>query len=60
MISVVNKTWDDSYFPEQKVYSVNEFLEETLQFKAANSTEMVFDGIILLNFSMKEDLTFLF
>ena len=56
MISVVTKTWVKSYFPEKKVYSVNEFFEENLQVKAANSTEMVFDGIILLNFSLREDL----
>ena len=38
------------------MYAVNEFVKENLQFKAANSIEMVFDGIILLNFALKEDL----
>ena len=38
------------------MHSVNEFVEENLQFKAANSNDMVFDGIILMNFALKEDL----
>ena len=54
MISLVDKDWVEEHFPEKKIYSVDEFLEnECLHVQAANSTEITYDGVILLKFSLK-------
>ena len=54
MISLVDKDWVEEHFPEKKIYYVDEFLEnECLHVQAANSTEITYDGVILLKFSLK-------
>ena len=56
MISVVDKTWVNSNFPGKKVYSIDEILDENTQFHAANSTEIEINGVILLYFTLKDNL----
>ena len=55
MISLVDRRWVKNNFPEAIVHSVADFLEEAeeLQVRAANSTEIEFDGVILLDFGIE-------
>ena len=53
MISMVDREWVRKNFPNKKIYSVSEFLEEDLCVRAANSTEIAYDGVILMNFSLE-------
>ena len=55
MVSLVDREWVKEQFPEEKVYSVSEFLERDLHVRAANSTKIECDGVILLPFSLKGD-----
>ena len=53
MISLVDRRWVQENFPEENIYSVSEFLEDSeLRVQAANSTIIKFDGVILLKFSI--------
>ena len=53
MISLVDRRWLKKNFPDKKIISVDEFLgNEELHVRAANSTEIEFDGVVLLNFSL--------
>ena len=54
MVSMVDRRWLDKHFPGQKIYSVEEFLGSKLHLHAANSTTIKFDGVVILNFSLKE------
>ena len=55
MISLVDRKWVKDNFPGAIVHSVADFLEEAeeLQVRAANSTEIEFDGVILLDFGIE-------
>ncbi|MCH2405578.1 MAG: hypothetical protein MK200_05230 [Nitrosopumilus sp.] len=56
MISLVDLNWVKKYFPEKKLYPVEDFLQnEILQIRAANSTEISFMGILLFDFTLKAD-----
>ena len=56
MISLVDAEWVKSYFPNKKLHSVSEFLgDQVLQIHAANSTEIPFKGVLLFNFTVKND-----
>ena len=49
MVTLVDRRWIKENFPEAKVYSVGEFLEDKeLNLKAANSTQIRFDGVAIL------------
>ena len=52
MVSLVGRKWVKENFPQKKIYSVREFLEEKEELKvtAANSSEVEIDGVILLHF----------
>ena len=53
MISLVDRGWVQENFPEEKIYSVSEFLEDSeLRVQAANATTIKFDGVMLLKFSV--------
>ena len=57
MITLVDAKWVQKYFPEKKLHSIMDFLQdETLQVRAANSTEISFEGVLLFDFSLKDDL----
>ena len=53
MVSLVGRKWLQQKFPGIKVYSVSEFLEEKLSVRAANSTVVEYDGVVLFNFNLK-------
>ena len=54
MISLVDAKWVSQHFPQKKMHAVNNFLKtDNLKVKAANSTEIPFKGVILLEFSLK-------
>ena len=52
MISMVDRKWVRKHFPNATIYSVSEFLERELYVKAANSTAIRFDGVLLIEFSL--------
>ena len=56
MVSLAGRKWVRDNFPQKYIYSVSEFLEEReeLRVTAANSTEVLIDGVILLKFSLGE------
>ena len=59
MISLMDIKWVKKYFPDKKMYPIKDFLEnQTLQIQAANSTEITFEGVMLFNFSFKDNKTF--
>ena len=54
MISLVDRGWLDRHFPDKTIYSVAEFLgEEELKVCAVNSSEIEFDGVALMDFTLK-------
>ena len=56
MISLVGRKWVQENFPDKKIHSIREFLEENEELKvtAANSSDIKIDGVVLLYFSMGE------
>ena len=53
MVSLVDRKWVEKNFPDKEIYAVNDFLENrSLNVQAANSSEIKFDGVVLLNFSL--------
>ena len=56
MISLVDTKWVKKYFPNKELHSVQDFLEnEVLQIRAANSTVITFEGVLLFEFSLRND-----
>ena len=57
MITLVDSTWVKQNFPVKKIYYIKEFLHnEVLQVRAANSTEINFDGVLLFDFKLNDNL----
>ena len=54
MVSMVDRRWVNEHFPEQKIHSVEEFLGSDLHLQAANSSTIKFDGVVVMEFSLKE------
>ena len=52
MVSLVDRRWVALNFPHAKILSVSDFLDEKLEVKAANSTSMEIDGVVVLDFSL--------
>jgi hypothetical protein len=53
MVTLVGRCWLRKHFPELHIFSVAEFLEEKeLTLQAANSTQIKFDGVALLDFQL--------
>ena len=55
MVSLVDRKWLALNFPHAEILSVADFLEEKLEVKAANSTSIDLDGVVVLDFSLGED-----
>ena len=58
MICLVDRRWVDKHFPGKRIQSVSEFLEregvKDLKLRAANATEIKLDGVVVVEFSLKE------
>ena len=58
MICLVDRKWVDKHFPGKAIDTVSEFLEregvKDLKLKAANTTEIKLDGVVVVQFSLKE------
>ena len=52
MVSLVGRNWVEEHFPDEKIYSVSEFFDDNLTVRAANATEVKYDGVVLLDFSL--------
>ena len=53
MVTLVGRRWLRENFPDLQIFSVAEFLEEKeLTLQAANSTQIKFDGVALLDFQL--------
>ena len=52
MVSLVDRKWLLKNYPEAGVQSIAEFLGEKLEVKAANSTPIELDGVVILDFSL--------
>ena len=57
MISLLNLAWVKANFPEAIIQPISEFLDEKgeVRFIAANKTELVMVGCVVLNFSIGEN-----
>ena len=55
MVSLIDRKWLALNFPHSEILSVSDFLEEKLEVKAANSTPIDLDGVVVLDFSLGED-----
>ena len=56
MVSLVDTEWIKKHFPGKKLHSIEEFLQnQTLQIRAANSSEISFEGVLLFDFSLQCD-----
>ena len=58
MICLVDRRWVNKHFPGKRIQSVSEFLEregvKDLKLRAANATEIKLDGVVVVEFSIKE------
>ena len=55
MVSLVDRDWVAENAPGSTILPVTDFLDgEELKLSAANSTEIMFDGVILVNFGLEE------
>ena len=52
MVCLCDRDWLAENFPEAEVQSVSDFLEEDLEVRAANSTAIQLDGVVVLEFSL--------
>ena len=55
MISMIDREWLKENFPEKPVIDVSEFMGKKLSVRAANATEIKFDGVVLLKFTLADD-----
>ncbi len=54
MVSIVDRPWAKKRFPDKLILPVSMFVDEQLRLTAANSTEIKFDGVLLLDFGLEE------
>ena len=54
MVSLVDRNWVAVNFPHAEIQSVSDFLDEKLEVRAANSTSVEIDGVVVLDFSLGE------
>ena len=54
MVSIVDRSWVKKRFPKKLILPVSMFLDEQLRLRAANSSEIKFDGVLLLDFGLEE------
>ena len=56
MISLVDTKWVGKHVPDKMLHSFDDFLQnEELQIRAANSSEISFDGVMLFHFCLRDD-----
>ena len=55
MVTLVDRAWAKRYCPSDEILPVSAFLDEKLQLRAANSSEIRFDGVLLLDFGLEKD-----
>ena len=55
MVTLVDRAWAKRYCPLDEILPVSAFLDEKLQLRAANSSEIRFDGVLLLDFGLEKD-----
>ena len=53
MVSVIKKYWLKSNFPNEKIFSGDEFLGTPLDLKTVNNTKLNIEGVAVLDFSLK-------
>ena len=53
MVSVINKHWLKSNFPNEKIFLSEEFLGTPLNLKTSNNTKLNIEGVAVLDFSLK-------
>ena len=54
MISMVDRWWVRKHFPNETIYPASNFVDQELNVQAANATNIDFDGVILLDFSLSD------
>ena len=54
MVTLVDRRWVRRYFPDAELLPVSMFLNQELSLKAANSSEIKFDGVLLLDFGLEK------
>ena len=55
MVSLVDREWVEKNVPGSEILPVADFLDgEDLKLSAANSTQILFDGVVLVNFGLEE------
>ena len=54
MVSMVDRAWVDQHFPDKQIYSVADFLQTDLNVRAANSSEILYDGVVVLNLTLED------
>ena len=55
MVTLVDRVWLDQHFPGKEIHPVAEFLgRDDLNLRAANASEISFDGVVVMNFTLKE------
>ena len=55
MISMVDRVWLDKNFPNTEIKPITDFMEEELEVRAANSTTIQLDGVVVLDFSLADE-----
>ena len=57
-VTMVDRMWVDEYMPNVEIHPVTDFLDvpgQKLKLCAANSSEIQYDGVVLLNFGLDEN-----
>ena len=57
MVTLVDRRWVRRYCPNEELLPVSMFMDEKLKLKAANASEIKFDGVLLLNFGLEKGKT---
>ena len=53
MISLVDELFLKQHFPNKVIYSVDDFISENLNLKAANNTDVPVKGVVIMNFCVE-------
>ena len=54
MVTLVDRGWKRRHCPDEELLPVSMFMDENLKLKAANSSEIKFDGVLLLDFGLEK------
>ena len=55
MISMVDRDWLEQNCPDKEIHPITSFIEEGLKLVAANSTEILYEGVVLMELSMTKE-----